>query len=130
MTPHAHPQRQAGLSIVGAVFVFGLIALAALLVVKCLPLYLNQMKIARAVHGVSIDPELAGADAGVLRERLQRRWDIESIDALTPQDVKVRRSEAGRALVYDYEARTHLFYNVSLVLHFAGDVPLPTSAQP
>lgn len=123
-----NPAHQAGLGLVGAVFVFGLIAFVAVVTIKTLPLYLNQMKLARAVQGVALDPELAGADAGALRERLQRRWDIEDIQTVTPNDVKVRRSEAGRSLVYDYEARTHLFYNAYLVLHFTGDVQLPAVA--
>ena len=129
MIPRKNPAMQSGLGLVGAVFIFGMIAFVAVVTIKTLPLYLNQMKLARAVNGIALDPELAGAEAGVLRERLQRRWDIEDIQTVTPQDVKVRRDEAGRALVYDYEARTHLFYNVYLVLHFSDDVALPNALQ-
>jgi len=129
MIVRKNPALQSGLGLVGAVFIFGLIAFVAVVTIKTLPLYLNQMKVARAVNGIVLDPELAGAEAVVLRDRLQRRWDIEDIQTITPQDIKVRRDESGRALVYNYEARTHLFYNVDLVLHFADEVPLPAAVQ-
>lgn len=109
--------------------VLGLIAFFATLVIKCLPLYLNQMKIARALHGVAEDPEISASDAQNIRTHLHRRWLIESIDSLTPEDVKLRRNAAGRALIYDYEARTHLFYNIDLIVHFQGDVALRPAAS-
>jgi hypothetical protein len=118
------PRRQAGLSAVSMLLVFGLIAFFTTLVIKCLPLYLNQMKIARALNGISEDPEISASDAMSIRDHLHRRWIIESIDSLTPEDVKIRRGEGVRAMVYDYEARTHLFYNIDIVIHFKGDVPL------
>lgn len=123
------PRSQTGLSAIGYLFVFGLIAFFVLLVIKCLPLYLNQMKLARALKGVSDDPALSASDAQNIRDHLHRRWIIESIDTVTPEDIKIRRNEAGRAMVYDYEARTHLFYNIDLIVHFQDDVALrlPTS---
>jgi len=118
------PHRQAGLSAISMLFVFGLIAFFATLVIKCLPLYLNQMKISRALTGLSEDPEVSASDAQNIRDHLGRRWIIESIDVLKPADVKIRRGEGARAMVYDYEARAHLFYNIDIVIHFQGDVPL------
>ncbi|MDB5967928.1 MAG: hypothetical protein JWQ90_378 [Hydrocarboniphaga sp.] len=123
------PRKQAGLTLISMLFLFGLIAFFATLVIKCLPLYLNQMKIARALDGVSEDPEVSASDAANIRMHLQRRWIIESIDTVKPEDVKIRRNDAGRAMVYDYEARAHLFYNIDIVVHFVGDVPLRTAVN-
>lgn len=118
------PHRQKGLGWFGLLLLFGAIAFIAIVAVKCLPLYLNQMKVAKAVSGVASDPELAASDATVIRDRLQRRWDIEDIVLLTPKDIKIRRTEAGRFLEYDYEARTRLFYNIDVVIHFKDEVPM------
>lgn len=122
-----HPRKQAGLTLISMLLVFGLIAFFTTLTIKILPLYLNQMKIARALNGVSEDPEVSASDAANIRMHLQRRWIIENIDSVKPEDVKIRRNEAGRAMVYDYEARAHLFYNIDIVVHFSGDVPLRTA---
>ena len=121
------PRKQQGLGWFGLLLVFGIIGLAAIVVVKCLPLYLNQMKIASAVKGVAEDSEMGAAEATTIRSFLQRRWDIEDITMLEPKDIKVKRTERGRELSYDYEARVNLFYNIYVVIHFKDDVRMRSS---
>lgn len=116
--------RQRGLGWFGLLFVFGVIALTAIVVVKCLPIYLNQMKVASSVSKVASDPSNARAEVGELRRDLQRYWDIEDIKYLQPRDIKVKRTQSGRFLSYEYEARESLFYNISIVIEFREDVPL------
>ena len=113
--------RQRGLGWFGLLFVFAGLGFVMLIAFKCIPIYLNQMKISRAVSAVAMD---APASVTEIRSSLQRYWDIEDIDDLTPRDVKVVRAADGRRLSYDYEARRHLFANVSLVLEFGADVPI------
>lgn len=121
--------RQKGIGWFGLLFVLGVLGFFTVVGMKVLPLYLNQMKIASSVSKVAGDPSNADAEVGELRKSLQRYWDIESIDALTPKDVKVKRTEQGRFLSYDYEAREHLFYNIYVVIHFQADVPLRARAS-
>ncbi len=116
--------RQRGLGWFGLLFVLGVIALTAIIVVKCVPIYLNHMKIASSVSKVASDPENGRAEPQTLRTALQRYWDIESIDYLQPRDVKIKRTASGRFLSYEYEARERLFYNISIVIDFQDDVPL------
>ncbi len=118
------PDKQQGLTAISMLLLLGLIALIAIVVIKTLPLYLNQMKVARLVNGIAEDPELSMADPTLIRDRMQRRWDIEDITIIQPRDIKIRRLATGRVLSYDYEARAHLFYNISIVLQFAEDKPL------
>lgn len=116
--------RQLGLGWFGMLFVLGTIALVAIIVVKTLPIYMNQMKIASSVNKVASDPENGQLEVSQLRKNLARFWEIENIDYLDPKEVNVKRTEAGRFLSYEYEARESLFYNISIVLEFADDVPL------
>lgn len=122
--------KQRGVGLVGLFFLFGMIAFVGTVAVKCLPLYLNQMKVARSVHAVAVDPENANHDTQTLRNRLQRRWDIEDTKMLEPRDVKVeQRKDGTRALVYDYEARVNLFYNIFIVIQFKGSEALRNVPQ-
>jgi hypothetical protein len=121
--------RQKGMGWFGLLFIFAVLGFFTVVGMKVLPLYLNQMKITSSVNKVAGDPSNANAEVGELRKSLQRYWDIESIDALTPRDIKVKRTEEGRFLSYDYEAREHLFYNIYVVIHFQADVPLRAQAS-
>ncbi|MEC9363933.1 MAG: DUF4845 domain-containing protein [Pseudomonadota bacterium] len=116
--------RQRGLGWFGLLFVLGVIAFSAIVAVKCLPIYLNQMKVASALSKVAADPENGRAEMHVLRVALQRYWDIEDIKYLQPRDIKVKRTANGRFLSYEYEARERLFYNISIVIDFQDDVQL------
>jgi hypothetical protein len=113
--------RQRGLGWFGLMFVFGTIALVSIVTVKSFPVYMNQMKISRAVHRVAVDPEMANAELPNIRRALSRYWAIDNIDTLGFQDVKLERTNRGKALTYEYEVRVPLFYNISLLFEFVGN---------
>jgi len=117
---------QRGLGIFGLIFLLALIGFVALVVIKCMPLYLNQMTIARDLNEVAKQVSSSGSEIDVtdVRRDIERRWDIDYINQLEPKDIKVGNTDKGMAISYDYEARAHLFYNISIVIHFAEDIPL------
>ena len=117
-------RHQRGLGWFGLLFVLAVIGFVSIVVVKTLPMYLNQMKVASAMQKVAADPENGNADPLTIRRDLQKYWDIDDVQYLTVADVKVKRTERGRFLSYDYESREHLFYNIYIVIHFADDVQL------
>ena len=118
-------KQQRGLGMFGLLFVFAVIGFVTLLVMRCWPIYLNQMKIAKAISNVSKEAGIASAqDSSALLRPLERFWDIDSIDYLDYKKVKLVRSDRGRAIQYKYEARAPLFYNISLIMEFADTVPV------
>lgn len=103
-------------------FIFGSIAFVAIVAMKLFPLYANQLKLTRAVEQTASE---GSVDPLAVRNALQRRWDIDDITQILPKDIKIERDgRGGGALTFDYEARTHLFYNVDLVLKFDGRAPV------
>ncbi|MFP5357638.1 MAG: DUF4845 domain-containing protein [Gammaproteobacteria bacterium] len=120
------PATQRGLGWLGLLFIFGMIGFTALLTMKCLPIYLNQMKITRAVNSVAQSAEVRNSQSvEPARAALGRFWIVEDIIYISPRDVKMLRTEAGRVLAYEYEARERLFGNVSIVFEFSEKVPIP-----
>jgi len=116
---------QSGIGLFGFIALMGLIGFFALVTMKVLPLYLNEMKIAKAVHGVAIDPDNADRDNGYIWERLQRRWDVEDAHTLEPRQVQIVKEKDGRrAVKYDYDAKVNLFYNIYVVVNFKGNEPM------
>ena len=122
-------QRQLGLGLWGLLFVLAIGGFAALVLIKCVPIYLNEMAVARAVHDVASKNTASDGEVDVneIHNALQRRWDVDYINRIEPKEIKVVRDEHGLKLSYDYEAREHLFYNIYIVIHFAEDVPIRSS---
>ena len=106
------------LGIIIAVFI-------GLIVMKSIPIYLNQMKVERAISNAAQDPELSKATILQIRKKMQKQWDIEDIANLDTKDVKLIRTKEGvRKLKYDYEWREPLFLNVSMVHEFGDEVSM------
>jgi hypothetical protein len=120
------PHTQHGLGLIGMVFMLALIGFVALVGIKTVPMYMNQMAIKRDLAEVAKTISQSGGeiDTQEVRRDVEKRFDIDYINQLEAKDIKVVRTEKGTMLSYDYEARANLFYNVFIVLHFGEDIPL------
>ena len=116
--------RQRGLGLWGWLFVLGIIGFVALVTLKLVPIYLSELSIKRVVKATADDVGNAGLALPELRKAMRTRWDVEGINTLRVEDVKLVKTPGGRALSYDYEARADLFYNISLVVHFESQFPM------
>ncbi|PPE75829.1 DUF4845 domain-containing protein [Solimonas fluminis] len=121
--------RQKGIGWFGLLFIFGVIAFVAIVGAKCFPIYMNQFKLVSALNKFATEGDVSKDDNGYsMRRGLERYWSIDDITRIDPKDIKLKRSEGGRFLVYDYEAREKLFYNIYIVIHFEGEVKMSSSA--
>ena len=120
-------QRQRGIGIFGLLFILILIGIVAMLLIKSVPIYLNQMTIERDLHDVANKVNSSGSeiDPTDVHRSIEKRWDIDYVTQVEAKDIKVARDTQGNwAISYDYEAREHLFSNVFIVIHFADSLPL------
>ncbi len=117
---------QYGLGLIGFVFMLALIGFVALVTIKVVPLYLNQMTLKRDLNEVATQVNTSGSeiDIGELRRDIEKRFDIDYISQLEAKDIKVDHTESGMTMGYDYEARANLFANVFVVIHFKESIPL------
>jgi len=114
--------RQRGAGLFKLLFIFGTLAIYGIVGAKVFPLYSNHFKIKKAVKGVASE---GITDPMEVRKALERRWMVDDMTIIEPTDIKVQRGERGKvSLVYDYEARAHLFYNADISLVFTGSEPV------
>ena len=112
------PHRQQGLGMWGLMFVFLVIGFVALVTMKCMPIYLNQLKVDTAINAVADENMYAKSTPFEIRRALQRRWDIDDVKHLKTKDVKIQRADNTRVMSYDYEVKVALFANISIVIQF------------
>ncbi|HEU0196804.1 MAG TPA: DUF4845 domain-containing protein [Nevskiaceae bacterium] len=119
------PHAMRGMALWQIVIVVLIAGFFGLVTMKLVPVYLNEMKVSTAVREVAQEPELgASADVHAIRSALSRHWDIDDIEYLDWRDVGISRDDSGTTLSWDYDARVHLFYNIDVVVHFAGSKPM------
>jgi|WetSurMetagenome_2_1015567.scaffolds.fasta_scaffold239277_1 Tfp pilus assembly protein PilE len=111
--------KQRGVSLTGLLVWSVILAVLALLAMKVGPEYLEYGKIKQAVTAMKKD---AGAMSSVAeaRKAFDRRADVDSITAITGNDLDVSKEGAEVVVSFAYDRRVPLFANVSLLLEFQG----------
>ena len=109
--------RQRGVTALGWLFLLTPLAIVVYAGVRLLPVYLNYMKVVRALDLVASD---AGGhnDVTSIRNTIDKHFEIDMVDFPTSKDIKVTRSGAGFEVEAAYDDEAPLFGNISLHVVF------------
>lgn len=120
----AMPAAQRGLSFAG--FIFGAFILVLVIMVgfKLIPAYMQYAKINNVFAEIARDAELQKATARDIRDSYTKRATIDSIDAISVDDIEIATDQGRLVLSARYAVKVPLVANVSLYLDFN-----PTSAK-
>ncbi len=123
-------KRQRGLSLISLLMLFLLGGFFVTCVLKMGPVYIeawNFRTILTDLEGQFANAEVV--DKFEIRKKIQRRMDIDMIDAIQPDQIKVRRDGDVYVVSGDYEVRVALIGNVDVVMKFANQVNIPLPNQ-
>jgi hypothetical protein len=109
--------RQRGATFLGMVVIIAILGFALYAGIRLTPLYLEYMAIARALEQTA--KEQSGATTPqTLRNALDRRWTIETINSIQPKDIEIKKAGSGFTMRAWYRAEAPFVSNVSLVADF------------
>ena len=109
--------RQRGATFLGMVVILAILGFALYAGIRLTPLYLEYMAVARALEQTA--KEEAGATSPqTLRNALDRRWTIETIDSIQPKDIEIKKAGSGYTMRAWYRAEAPFISNISLVADF------------
>lgn len=109
--------RQRGVTFIGVLFIFGMVAVIGYAGLRLTPVYLNYMKVARTLDATAGEFK-DGPDVGGIRRSLDKHWQIEDITGIDAKDVEIIKNENGVALHVAYDDAAPYIANVSLSVHF------------
>lgn len=121
----ARGRTQRGIGFVGILILIALIVFFATLVAKMGPSYMTYFQVRAVMDRVMADPELRGGGTRQVLEALSRQLYIDGVRSIEKSDFHVKREGNEVYLVLDYEAQTHLGFNVDALMHFDYRVPFP-----
>src|SRR5579864_5275959 len=108
--------RQAGLTMIGFLFVALIVVVIALVGFRILPSYIEYFSVKKAVAG-ALDDAVDGQPATV-RKFFERRVSAEYIDSIDWRNLEVTKQNNQIVGTIAWEKRMPLVYNISLVLDF------------
>ena len=114
--------RQRGVTFIGWVFLLTPLAIVIYAGIRLAPVYLNYMKVARALE--SVPSELKGtADPTSIRNTIDKHFEIDMVEYPTTKDMKITRDAGGGWLVESqYDDDAPLFGNISMHVTFDKQV--------
>jgi len=111
-------QRQNGITFIGWLLLLIPVAIVGYGAIRLAPLYLNYLKVAKAISRVASEYESEQITPQAVRSALQRSWDVESIDFPKVSDIAVAREGQQWVVEADYEDQVKMFGSLSLLMHF------------
>ncbi|MDJ0749284.1 MAG: DUF4845 domain-containing protein [Woeseiaceae bacterium] len=110
--------RQAGMTTLGLVILVVFVGLFAFAGIRLTPVYLNYLKVASVVDGVSKEFDGTGASRAAIRSSLTRRFDIESVGEIEAKDITVTSVDGGYEVAATYSHKAPFIANVNFLVDF------------
>jgi hypothetical protein len=119
--------RQRGVTAIGWLVLLTPMVIVVYAGVRLAPVYLNYMKVLRAVNNAATSAA-AATDAAPIRTAIDRHFEIDMVDFPTAKDIMIRRESGSWVIEAKYDDEAPLFANVSL--HVAFDKVVRAGGSP
>ena len=110
--------RQRGMTPIGWIFVFLLIAFFTLIALKLVPIYLDSFTIGSVISDLKKEPGISAKTPREVVTIIEKRLDINMVEGITADDILVEKRGDTMTISADYEVRKNMLGNVDVVVSF------------
>jgi hypothetical protein len=110
--------KQAGITFIGWIVLLVPVAIVVYSAIRLIPIYLNHMKVASTIEQVAQEARGESVSPVAVRAAISRRFDIESVNHPTMDDIRVAREGEGWVIQATYERTAPLFGGIDLLVTF------------
>lgn len=113
-------KKQQGATLVGMIFVAGLIVAVAILAAKLAPPYIEFMSVKKILNAMATSGDLKTMSPQELRTSFSKRADIDNIRSVQPEDLTISREGSEAVVSVEYSVKVPVAANVSALLDFSA----------
>ena len=110
--------RQLGVTAVGWLFLLTPLAIVVYAGIRVAPVYLNYMKVAKAMDQSVNELKAAGASPQAIRTTIDKHFEIDMVDYPTTREMKITKDGSWWLVESQYDDEAPLFANLSLHVAF------------
>lgn len=110
--------RQQGVTAIGWLVLLTPFAIVLYAGIRLAPVYLNYMKVVRALDVAASTAKSSSGDSTAIRTAIDRHFEIDMVEYPTTKDIKIRREGGAWVIEAKYDDEAPLFANVSLHVTF------------
>ncbi len=117
-------KRQHGITVIGMLLLIIVLAFAALIAMKVVPMYIQYYTIKSTIESIRKEPQVAQMSVTDIQNAIQKRFDIGYVENVSAKNLKIRQDRGGRVLDLVYDDERELFYGLHVVLKVNEAIPL------
>lgn len=117
--------RQRGMTPIGWVLVFLLIAFFALIALKLVPIYLKSFSVGSVISDLKDEPGIGAMTSRQITSIIVKRLDVNMVTGVGADDIYVEKVGNTMTISADYEVRDSMLGNVDIVVSFNKSVKVP-----
>lgn len=117
---HPLQSRQRGLSMIGFLFVAAVLIFVAMLAMKMVPAYIEFFSVKKILATMGQESDFRSKSNAEIRSDFARRASVGYVTAVKPEHLAIDRRGGVPVVFADYEFRTKLIGNASLVVDFSA----------
>lgn len=111
---------QRGMTGISIMMILALAGFVLAMVFKLFPFYLEGFKVNSSLKGLTTDSRVEGATDREVKNLILKKLQIDDVDAVTAEHIKIDSTSKKRMVSIEYEARVHMVGNLDAVVVF-GD---------
>ncbi|WEN13985.1 DUF4845 domain-containing protein [Rhodanobacter sp. AS-Z3] len=118
--------KQSGVTLIGFLFILGIVAFFAYMAMKLVPSYSEYMGVVKAMDQLASEGT-TGKSLDEVRRDLLRKMDFQYVDdaVVRPEDITIKKNAGGASdLQVAYDKDIPFMYNIDFLLHFEKSIPL------
>ena len=116
--------RQVGVTAIGWLFLLTPLAMVIYAGIRLTPVYLNYMKVAKAMDQAGSELKAGGANPQSIRTSIDKHFEIDMVDYPTTRDMKITKDGGSWVVESQYDDDAPLFANLSLHVTFDKKVKI------
>ena len=117
-------KRQVGVTAIGWLFLLTPLAVVIYAGIRLAPVYLNYMKVAKAMEGTVSELKAGGVSPQSIRATIDKHFEIDMVDYPTTKDMKITKDGGSWVVESQYDDDAPLFANLSLHVTFDKKVKI------
>jgi hypothetical protein len=110
--------RQKGVTAIGWLFLLTPLAIVIYAGIRLAPVYLNYMKVVKAMEGSVTELKASGASPLTIRTTIDKHFEIDMVEYPTTKDMKITKDGSAWVVESQYDDDAPLFANLSLHVTF------------
>jgi len=110
--------RQRGVTAIGWLFLLTPVAIVVYAGIRVAPLYLNYMKVVKAMDQAGGELKSGGVNPQSIRTTIDKHFEIDMVEYPTTKDMKITKDNGAWLIECQYDDDAPLFANISLHITF------------